>query len=98
MKKRWNRFSATERRALILPDEVYGGGPFVELRGRGEVCIQGCRKILTCETDLVRLELRGSVLAVRGRQLTCVTYFAGAVAIRGVVCMIAFEEGSALEG
>lgn len=93
MKKIRNRFSATERRALVLPEEIYGSGPFIELRGRREICIQGCRKILLCETDAVRLSLREGVLAVRGRGLSCTTYFAGAVSIRGVICGVEFEEG-----
>ena len=87
-----HQLSVRERRALNLPEEIYGGGPFIELRGQREVCVQGCRKILLCEPDIVRLALRDGILAVRGHGLVCSTYFAGAVGIRGKICVVSFEE------
>lgn len=93
MKKRRNQLSARERRPLCLPDDIVGGGPFVELRGRREVSVQGCRRILCCEADLVRLALAVGTLEVRGQGLSCTTYFAGAVSIRGVIDGVAFGAG-----
>lgn len=93
MRKIRNLFSVRERRALVLPEEIYGGGPFIELRGRREVCVQGCRKILLCEPEAVRLSLRDGILSVQGRGLSCATYFAGAVSICGVICAVSFEDG-----
>ncbi len=93
MRKIKNLFSARERRELQLPEEIYGSGPFIELHGRREVCVQGCRKILLCEPDAVRLALREGILSVRGRGLSCTAYFAGAVSVRGVICAVFFEDG-----
>jgi sporulation protein YqfC len=93
-KQLMERFSVQRRQRLILPDEIFGGGPFIELCGRREICIQGCKKILLCEPDTVRLALCGAVLSVSGRGLVCTTYFAGAVSVRGVICRVEFEDGS----
>ena len=87
------RFCIRQRNRLELSEEIYGGGPFIELRGRREICIQGCRRVLLCEPDIVRLALRESVLSVSGRGLVCATYFAGAVSVRGVICCVEFEDG-----
>ncbi len=96
-KKFMERFRIQRRQRLVLSEEIYGSGPFIELRGRREICIQGCKKILICEPDTVRLALRGAVLSVGGRGLVCTTYFAGAVSVRGVICRIEFEDGSEAE-
>ncbi len=94
MRKRKDRNGGMRRQMLVLPEEIFERGPFIELRGRREICIQGCRKILLCEQDNVRLALRGETMTVRGRDLVCTTYFAGAVSVHGLICRVEFEEGS----
>lgn len=90
-------FRARERRPLSLPEEIYSSAPFIELRGRHEVCVQGCRKVLLCTPEAVRLALREGSLLVQGRELCCMTYFAGAVSVRGIICGVCFDgEGGEL--
>lgn len=83
---------AGERRPLQLPTDFLENGPFIELRGQREICVQGCRKILLCNDDEVHLLLRGSLLMVRGQNLRCATYFAGAVAVTGWICGVEFAQ------
>ncbi len=85
-------FSARERRPLDLAEELFVSGPFIELKGRREVCVQGCRRVLLCTPDLVQLALREGSISVWGQSLCCVAYFAGAVSVRGVICTVSFDE------
>lgn len=93
MKQRKNQLSARERRPLALPDEIFGRGPFIELCGRRELSVQGCRRILCCESETVRLALSVGVLEIRGLGLVCTTYYAGAVSVKGCIDGVAFVGG-----
>ena len=77
---------------MLLPEELLCGGPFIELRGQREVCIQGCKKVLLCREDEVRLLLRGIVLVICGKVLRCETYYAGAVSIKGSIKSVSFSD------
>lgn len=96
MKKKKFSFSARERRPLELPESLFGDGPFIELRGRRELCIQGCKKILCCTPNTVCLALREGVLKVEGSDLICLTYFAGAMSIQGYIRCMSFVEAEAM--
>lgn len=68
---------------LDVPADVLLGGCCLELRGRGELRVQGCRNILSYSTETITLALRRGVLCVRGAHLICTSYHAGCVQIGG---------------
>ena len=64
----------------------------MEIRGRGALHISGCGKILLYAPCEIRVELGDSVLAIVGKDLVCVAYCAGEVAIEGRIDNVAFKE------
>lgn len=78
-------------RYLDIPADVLGGGLTLELRGRGELYISGCRRILYYSTERISLALSDSVLTVEGCRLSCTTYYCSQVGICGRVDSIAFS-------
>ena len=70
---------------LDLPPDILSGGMRAELRGRNLLTVQGCRRILTYTPTCIRLQMKDTVLAVRGRRLGCTSYLAGAVGVDGLV-------------
>ena len=75
-----------------LAEDIWGNGPFIELRGRQEISVQGCRKIVVCTDTEVLLRLRDADLHIEGSALCCTTYFAGAVSVRGEITLLRFDE------
>lgn len=78
-------------RRLDIPADVFCGGLTLELRGRGELYIMGCRRIVYYSTERISLALRDSILTVEGRRLSCITYFNSQVGICGRVDSILFS-------
>ena len=77
---------------LDLPPDILSGGMRAELRGRNLLTVQGCRRILTYTPTCIRLQMKDTVLAVRGRRLGCTSYLAGAVGVDGLVVSLSFED------
>lgn len=75
-----------------LAEDIFSRGPFIELRDRKEISIQGCLKIVACTETEVILRLRDVDLRIEGKALCCTTYFAGAVAVRGEITLLSFNE------
>ena len=77
---------------LDIPADVMCGGLRVELRGRHSITVHGCGKIAQYTSDCIRLSVHGGMLAIRGADLECNTYLAGAVGISGQIDSLCFEE------
>lgn len=77
---------------FALAEDIFGEGPFIELKGRHEITLQGCKKIIACTETEVMLRLRSADLHIEGNALRCITYFSGAVSIRGEITLLRFEE------
>lgn len=84
---------------LDIPPDLFSGGLRLELRGRNLLTVHGTRRILTYSPTCIRLELKETVLAIRGQRLGCTTYVAGAVCMDGRVDSLTFEpDGEGREG
>lgn len=79
-------------RRLDIPADITCGGLTLELRGRGELYITGCRRIVYYSTERISLALRDAVLTVEGRRLSCITYFNSQVGICGRIEGILFSK------
>ena len=80
-------------RALDITPDILPGGSYVEIRGRSNLLIRGCKKILKYSTDEIVIATRKDIFAVRGAALTCISYLAGAIGIEGRVDSIEFRAG-----
>lgn len=75
----------------ISPDAVSGESR-VEIRGRGEIRVSGCGKILLYTPEKIAVRLCDSVLVILGKQLLCVSFSAGEVGIEGRIYSVLYEE------
>jgi sporulation protein YqfC len=86
-----NRMNLMERigAKLDIPTDVFNS-IHIELRGRNNLTVRGCRKILRYTTEEVRLRLHGVTLIVCGEQLYCTAYHSNTVEIDGIIDSISF--------
>ena len=79
-------------RRLDVPPDLFPGAGLVEIRGREELCVKGCGRILVYTPELIRVALRGGSLVIEGKRLCCTSYRAGEIGIGGQICRVSFEE------
>lgn len=72
-----------------ISDDIVSAG-LIELRGRCEMTVGGCRKIEKYSDGEIILRLADCSVSIRGRALSCIAYFADTVGIRGYVNSIMF--------
>lgn len=77
---------------LDVPADLLCGGCYMELRGRNNLRLQGCRNILVYTAEEIVLRLRRGAVRVRGRRLVCTSYHAGSVEIDGRIDGVEFTE------
>ncbi len=79
--------------------EIYktgtGKSDTLEMRGREELLIRGCREILFYSTTEIVLRLRSYVLAIYGQELYCTAYFYDAVNVEGRIASLEMRERGA---
>ncbi len=79
--------------ALDIPTDRASGDLRLDLRGRRALTVHGCRRIEDFSPTLIRLALADGSLTVRGCDLLCTSYLAGAVGIEGRICCLQFDDG-----
>ena len=79
---------------LDIPREVLPHGFSLSLSGQEELTVQGCRRILTYEKELISLRVGKSTLHIAGDHLLCVAFGAGSVTVRGCIRELRFEKES----
>jgi sporulation protein YqfC len=77
---------------LDIPADVTGGGLRVDLRGRNNLTVHGCRRILDFSPCEIKLEMEDAILTVCGCRLICTAYLADAVGVDGYVCSLTFAD------
>lgn len=85
--KRIGRPSAAELlgRLADVPADVLSGGMTLELRGRNELLLCGCREITEYSDDRLRVKLGNCEVAVMGRRLCMSSYRGERVVVRGEI-------------
>lgn len=70
-----------------IPADAVGiaSGFMAEMRGRGEVQIRGCERILVYLPERITLLTRDGEWTVAGRGLTCTAYDCGSLGIEGQI-------------
>ncbi len=74
---------------LGISNDIVSGG-LIELRGRCEMTVGGCRKIEKYSDKEIILRLSDCSAAIRGKKLSCVAYFADTVGINGYINSVMF--------
>lgn len=91
--KKEERASLTERiyeKFGITADPIYGCS--VEITGRTEACICGCKDIGEFTPELIRLKMNGYDLIIEGRALQLPAYGGGKIVISGIIQSIKYDE------
>lgn len=76
-------------KSIGIPGDLISGG-LIELRGRTEITVEGCRKIEKYDTDEIILRLSDYSVSFRGRSLCCTAYYTGAIGILGYLDSVCF--------
>ena len=75
--------------AELSPDSL-AGEPRIELRGKNQLFIGGCRRIITYSPTLISLAVKGDELSVVGERLVCTAYHGGSISIEGAISSLSF--------
>jgi sporulation protein YqfC len=87
-------FSEKLSATLDIPSDIFDGGCYFELRGRNDIMVRGCRKILKYTPTNIILQMKSSAFSICGDRLVCMSYYVGAVGIKGRIDRMEFlEEG-----
>ena len=74
-----------------LPSDIFTGGFRLEIRGRNNVIVHGCRRILKYSPDEMILSIKGFSVSIEGERLVCSAYLDGAVCIDGYINGVRFD-------
>ncbi len=80
-----------------IPADLLAGEMRVEVRGRNVLFLQGCRRILSYAPEEIRLAAAQCHISVKGRRLTCTSFYGGNVTVEGLITAVAYEEKGAQE-
>lgn len=82
------------RLAKMTPHNEHLAEPFtVSLSGENEVSVTGCRRVLTYEDALVRIETVGCVVAIEGDALSLKAFHENEMRISGRIDKLGIERG-----
>ena len=73
-----------------VPPEILCGGCFAEIRGRNQVTVRGCRRVVKYSPEAVVLKMKRESIVIVGKRLRCLTYFSGAVTVEGIIDTFSF--------
>lgn len=79
-------------RILDLPDFACGPDEVIEVLGRNTLQIEGAKGIHTYEPDVVKIHMKGYLLALYGRQFDLARFEDGCLRISGTLLRIEWEE------
>ncbi len=76
-----------------IPSDAMCGEVRIELRGRYQLFLTGCRRIIKYSPELMVLAVKGDLLNVSGERLICTSYHGGTVSIEGNILSVRFDGG-----
>lgn len=80
-----------------LPSDLLAGGFRLELRGRNQLYMHGCRRILKYSAEEMALSAKGFSVSVKGKRLICSAFYGSTVCIEGVIESFEINDGKAGE-
>ena len=79
-------------RRLDIPCDALPGGSLVTVRGRGQVSVEGSRRILEYTKERIRIGLSSGQVVICGSELECISYGAGRISAEGVIDSVSFPK------
>ncbi len=79
-----------------IPADLLSGGMTLEMRGRNELLLCGCREIIEYSDTIIRIQQPGCVACVIGRRLEMTSYSEGRIIVRGEMDTLDFCGGEAI--
>lgn len=76
-----------------LSPDALAGEARVELRGKNQLFVSGCRRIIVYSPTLIVLAIKGDELSIKGERLICTSYHTGTVSIGGAISSVSFLGG-----
>ncbi len=77
-------------RALELPVGTVGGDAVVSIHSDREVTVDGCRGVITCSEDYIKLSLSNRAVGIRGRSLMIKSLSEREIIIVGCILSVEF--------
>lgn len=77
---------------LDIPSDLLFGGSALEVRGRGEAYVCGCKRIVSFTEESIKLEMSDFNIIINGERLSCFTFCEGKIVIGGRVKSIEIED------
>lgn len=81
-----------------VPADLFTNGMTLEMRGRNELLLCGCREIIEYSENLIRIIQGGSTVCVSGRRLAMSSYSLGRISITGEIDSLDFCGGEEYDG
>lgn len=88
--ERKERWLGRVEHALELPAGVLTAAPRMEFSGNRRVLVEGCKRILECDEDCIRLCTANGILRFTGRELCMACRTAEYAVITGRVSAVEF--------
>lgn len=86
-----NDFLSTVAKKTSLPCDLLQGEFRLELRGRSEMYLCGCKKILKYSEEEMIIRTHGFDLVVQGEGLVCASFHCSGIVIEGNIQSIKLE-------
>lgn len=90
-KKSSGRLGSFISEAISLPSDAFASGFGIEMRGRGLLFLQGCRRIIKYTPCEMIFSARGFFVTVSGESMLCTTFHGGTVTVEGRIDGISFK-------
>ena len=87
--KKQNSFIRRIESKLDIPCDIINEIA-IDIRGRNNITIKGCKKILLYTLHEVRIKLRGETLCIIGENLYCTAYHSQVIEIDGYIYSVSF--------
>ena len=81
-----------------LPSDALTGNFRLEIRGRNNAIVCGCRRILKYTPEEIILSAKDFNVTIFGQRLVCTAYHEGAVCVEGYVVGVDFDTAHANGG
>lgn len=98
IKKRHEKRSLPELISLItdIPADVFSGGMTLEMRGRNELLLCGCREIVEYSKTNIRIVQGNCIVCINGRRLEMSSYSDGRITVTGEIDLLDFCGGDGI--
>ena len=98
IKMRHEKRSLSELISLVtdIPADLFSGGMTLEMRGRNELLVCGCREIIEYSETSIRILQANCAVSISGRRLAMSSYSDGRIAVTGEIDSLDFCGGDGI--